>query len=434
MKLELNFDEQGLHEFEPTVRHLIARLTPPATSGGGELPPLDLALVIDASGSMSGLPLEAAKQAAVGVARGLSTVDRLTVVSFADDVVIHTESLGMDGAGLERALSAIGTIETRGCTNLSSGWRSACELLLPDGAEEGPRRRVVVVLSDGHANRGVVEPEVLAAHSRSYLERGVTTSAVGIGDGYSTAQLAAITEHGGGHLHDVEHPEEMIEVLLGEVGSLADVTAECVDLVIEATEGAMVRVLEDFSKPATHGPLAIPVGLLRGGVSRSVVLRVEVPPGSSRCEVRGQAEWNSPGSAERRRTPHVFTEVSLAHSKSDRVGGGQQSPGLSLRDAKTVLVSWESGLVKLVTELNRSGDTRGIEQLREQESSRFLGYASRHPETRKHGDRVSHLFERSLRPIPERSRKLMYDIAQKDARSQPVHYLSPKGAWFDQMS
>ena len=70
---------------------------------------------------MSGGKLEAAKLASLGLLDRLNSRDRLTVVSFASDVVTHLQAAAMDEAGQRKARSAIGELSTRGMTNLSGG-------------------------------------------------------------------------------------------------------------------------------------------------------------------------------------------------------------------------------------------------------------------------------------------------------------------------
>ena len=52
-------------------------------------PPVNVALVLDRSGSMSGMPLEAAKDAAARFAAFLTPADRLAVVTFDDTVAMR---------------------------------------------------------------------------------------------------------------------------------------------------------------------------------------------------------------------------------------------------------------------------------------------------------------------------------------------------------
>lgn len=202
------------------VRHLLVDVTAPEAPrpADAERPPLDLALVIDASGSMQGEPLEAAKRAAAGVVEALGPRDRITVTSFADDVIRHVDSLSAADGGRARALKAIATLETRGCTDLAGGWSDGVQAL--DRARRDGAQRRVVILSDGHANVGETDPETLGLEAAAARDRGVVTTAVGIGDGYSTTQLAALCENGGGNLHHAARAEEIIEVVCGELGEI----------------------------------------------------------------------------------------------------------------------------------------------------------------------------------------------------------------------
>jgi VWA domain-containing protein len=82
-------------------------------------PPVNVALVLDRSGSMSGMPLEAAKDAAARFAAFLTPTDRLTVVTFDDTV---RTIFGPGPAGTSAAAEAIARVAPGGSTNLSGGW------------------------------------------------------------------------------------------------------------------------------------------------------------------------------------------------------------------------------------------------------------------------------------------------------------------------
>src|SRR4051812_21006343 len=125
--------------------------------------PINVSLVLDRSGSMTGTPLEAAKQAAARFASFLTPVDRLSIVVFDDAVAtIFGPAAGGDPA----AVDAIGRIVAGGSTNLSGGWLKGRKLV-EGGALEGTNR--VVLLTDGQANVGIVEPAKLVGLARQGL-------------------------------------------------------------------------------------------------------------------------------------------------------------------------------------------------------------------------------------------------------------------------
>ena len=89
----------------------------------GEAPvdrrPINVALVLDRSGSMSGPPLEAAKEAAARFSSFLTPQDRLSIVVFDD----HVRTIfGPAPAGDPAALHAVARVVPGGSTNLSGGW------------------------------------------------------------------------------------------------------------------------------------------------------------------------------------------------------------------------------------------------------------------------------------------------------------------------
>jgi len=411
-----------------TRRHLVARVlvdAPTVRDGAGPdpLPPLDLALVIDASGSMAGAPLEAAKEAARQVARTLAPTDRLTVVSFGSDVVVHIDRAAMSAAGRSAAARAIDTIHPRGTTWLSSGWLTGCQALLDANRGGVLRRRHAIVLSDGHANGGIVDPRALAAESAALLERGIVSSAVGIGDGYSPVQLSAIAEHGGGSLHDAEDPTEILEVVLGEVTGLCELAAERVELELDLPDGVRATELTGAPLVQRDGRTVVTLGSLRHGVERRVALRLEIDDDLPLLELTGRVRWNAPGDP-RRRTSDAHTV------RAER--SSQPAPPPSLDDATCVLTAWEAGLVRRVTELNRAGDFDAVRALRDAELPAFTAYAAHHPATRARVGGQVLLFLRAERPLRERTAKQMFDLSKKAARSEPIHYRRSKGGWFEQ--
>jgi len=430
LNLQLDIDQPQLPIGRGSTRHLIARILPPAPDPRRELPPLDLAIVIDASGSMSGPPIEAAKEATLRLAGELPPSTRLTVVSFANEVIVHADGLQLDEQGRGEIFRNVATIHPRGCTNLHAGWRTGCTLLSSDSDGAYGRRRHVVVLSDGHANQGVVDPHELAREASEQLERGITTSAVGIGDGYSPDQLAALTEHGGGAMHDAENAREIVEVLMGEVLSLSEVCAENVELVLHFPEGVTARELSGGMPSAFDGyRLTVSAGSVRAGVERAVVVRLEVsasaesPMSYNAIALTGHLVWSEPGSRER------LTGATIGARAVREVGVGAPP---SLEDARAVLIAWQASIVRRVTALNRDGDYSGLETLWLEEFRPFASYAEAHQETREFGRTLSTMRKRAARPMPERARKQAFDMSHKMATCAPSHYVAEKGNVADQ--
>jgi len=282
-----------------SVRHLVLTVRapePPQTDRPRV--PLNIGVVIDASGSMSGRPLDAAKGATLALLESLADTDHLSLVSFADDVIAHAMAVRLDAAGRSTAANAIRPLVTRGSTALFDGWVGGCEAVATrQAAADATERNHVLLLSDGHANRGECRPERLAHHAAELRKRGILTSTVGIGRSYSPIQLQAIAEAGGGRMHDAEEPHEIAEIMLAELGEALDTALE--DLTISLALPAGVKAELHGTAPVTSRPggFDILLGAVRSAATRQVVVRLEFPAGRAgdRLVIEPEARWRLPG-------------------------------------------------------------------------------------------------------------------------------------------
>ncbi len=268
-------------------RHILVEVKAPSNEEASRRrPPLNLGLVIDASGSMTGEPLAAAKEAARGVVARLNEGDRLTLISFADHPLTHADAMTVDEEGRQMILQKLDNIQTRGCTDLAEGWLAGCRCVAaamdrqpPTTEHAGPTQNRVIVLSDGYANRGIVDPEVLGRHASELRRRGLYSSTIGIGDEYSPVQLDAIAEHGGGRSHDAPLGKDIVSVVLGELGEILETAAEDMTVTVRPPSGMGVEVFGRYPVSHSGNDLHISLGSLVSGASRQLVLQLSVPSG-----------------------------------------------------------------------------------------------------------------------------------------------------------
>ncbi|HUF74705.1 MAG TPA: VWA domain-containing protein, partial [Longimicrobiales bacterium] len=124
MKTSVLLDHEPVADGGFLVRALL-RLDGEAP-GAGDRVPLNLSLVLDRSGSMSGAPLAAARDAACQLVRRLRTEDTVSVVAYDDRVSIVARPA--TGEHQEHLPDYIAAIRSGGTTNLSGGWLAAREL------------------------------------------------------------------------------------------------------------------------------------------------------------------------------------------------------------------------------------------------------------------------------------------------------------------
>ena len=151
--------------------------------------PLALALLLDSSASMEHA-MPTAQEAAVGFARTLGRHDLATIVDF-DSRVETAQSFTNDIPALE---AAIRRTSAGGSTSLFNAIYIALKELskvAPADEERGPRRRAMIVLSDGDDTSSLVSfEEVLDAASRS----DTVIYTIGLGSGQTTLSRSGSQE------------------------------------------------------------------------------------------------------------------------------------------------------------------------------------------------------------------------------------------------
>ena len=395
-------------------RHLIATITAPEAAQESDQvrKPLNLAIVIDTSGSMAGESLAYAQRAAAGVVESLHKEDRLTLVSFGSDVHVHFDKLPMNQANKAEALAMIGQMFVSGMTNLSGGWLAAGTLLTEGIERDGDEKGQIILLSDGHANHGLIDPDQLATEAQGLLARGVATSCVGVGDSYSSVQLDAIADFGGGSVHDAELPQEIVEVVSGELGGLSEITMRATTLEVVLPYGVTATDLSGGATSQAGNRLTCHVGAVRGGAERSIVLRLDLSqPATEESShlIEGKLSWR-PASSEEEETEEF--SVNLKRSKHEPAAA-------KTADVSKVMSAWQAGLTRRGTEMNRGHHFAQISALFETELSWADAYTQEHPGLRKALKRMRTLLQRAMSPMEERSRKNMHMMMKKGIRAEP---------------
>jgi Ca-activated chloride channel family protein len=377
------------------ARFLIVDIEPPQEERV-RVAPLDLVLVIDVSGSMSGAKLAAVKQAAALLTERLGADDRLSLVSFSSDVHMHFTAQSMAGAGGELARSEIRGLHTLANTNLSAGWLTGVALL--EKPADPTRRRAVVVLSDGLANAGLVDPRELSEIARRSGAGGIPTTCIGVGNDYSTVQLGAIAECSGGRFHDAEEPAEILEVMLGELVELGSIALQNAALELELPEGFTALPLWTAVSERAGLRLHCPIGGLRGGTKRTLVLRVAAParPSGTQVGIALHLCWTDPRSGARREISAEPVVLRYGDASLCRASDA---------DVELVTRMQSASVGRRLADLNEAGRYDEIEQVLGMEVNELLSYAESVPAARGVACLVRSLVAEGTRPMDPRNRK-----------------------------
>lgn len=169
-----------------------------------EKPSLAMVLVIDKSGSMQGLPMTLARQAAKAAVELLSGRDLIGVIGF--DGAPQTVCDLRSAADVDGVQSSIDSLEAGGGTYVYPAMVEAFRML-----EAAPAKiRHMIVLSDGHT-----QPADHQSLAQEASDAGVTVSTVALG-GADKALLSSIAEVGRGRYYETDDPANVPQIFTKE--------------------------------------------------------------------------------------------------------------------------------------------------------------------------------------------------------------------------
>ncbi|MBI2388036.1 MAG: VWA domain-containing protein [Deltaproteobacteria bacterium] len=177
-----------------------------------EKPPLELAVVLDRSGSMMGNKMEYAKQGVQLLVDALGPADRLTLIAFDDAIeTVFGPATVTDKTALKTKIAAI---TPRGSTNLYGSLEAGYKAI--STASEQLQRRVIF-LTDGVATAGITSPDAIKTMSAGWNAKHLGLTTIGLGSDVSIGLLRGLAEQGAGNFYYIEKVEAVKEVFTEEL-------------------------------------------------------------------------------------------------------------------------------------------------------------------------------------------------------------------------
>ena len=260
--------------------------------------PLNLSLVLDKSGSMSGKKIQNLRQAAKLVVDRLGPEDTISIVAFSDRKYLIADSQQV--VDQEDLKKKIDRIRDGGGTAISGGMGQGLAEL--DKALSPDRVSRMLLLTDGQTFGD--EKQCLKLGKKAG-ESGVVVNALGLGDDWNEDLLDEIAEASGGVADFIDSPDSIVSFFEQAVKSMQDTVVQNAQLILRLASGVTPRqvwqVLPMISnlgyRPLSDRDVQVTLGELEKGQPRSLLVELLISPRPAGTYRVAQAEisYDVPG-------------------------------------------------------------------------------------------------------------------------------------------
>ena len=273
VKLNVGMAKPALLADQKQTTFLKVSLTGFAWTDKTRRTPVNVAIVIDKSGSMTGEKIAKAKEAAIMAVDRLDGNDIVSVVAYDSNIRVLVPATKVADRAAIRA--AINQLSAGGTTALFAG--------VSKGAAEIrkflDKNRVnrVVLLSDGLANVGPSCPDQLGALGSSLIKEGISVTTIGLGTDYNEDLMTQLARKSDGNHYFARSARQLVQIFKNELGDVLSVCAQEITVQIKCADGIRpVRVLGREAEIAGQNVVAV-LNQLYSAQDKYVLLEVEVP-------------------------------------------------------------------------------------------------------------------------------------------------------------
>lgn len=256
-------------------------------------PAMNLSVVIDRSGSMSGDKIRNAKKAAHHIVDNLNANDYLSIIIYDQDVTtLHHQAHVTNKAAIKRKIDGI---TDRGSTNLMGGAMRGYEEV-NEYYKSGYINRVLL-LSDGLANEGIKDPvKIKRIIQNKFREENIALSTFGVGNDYNEDLMTAMAENGNGNYYFIEKPTEIAGIFRKELNGLKEVVAQNTILNITLPNNVKMKKVYGYSHVQRGNKVTIKLNDVFSKEVKGILMKYTVSSTqrANRMNFYTQVKYNKP--------------------------------------------------------------------------------------------------------------------------------------------
>jgi Ca-activated chloride channel family protein len=411
MNITASTDRQLARAAGHSTRYVLATVTAPEAPRRQERTPVNVALVLDRSGSMGGEKITLARTAVERALQLLRPEDRFALVVYDTVVDVLMESAPATADARQEASRRLAQIGARGGTDLGSGWLRGCEQVARFLESRALGR--CLLLTDGLANQGIVDHDTLIQHARELRERGVVTSTFGVGADFDEKLLQRMAEAGAGHFYFIERAVQIPDLLMSELGETLEIVARDVTVEAQAPQGAAMEALNPWPVERTPDGVSIALGDLVSSQQVSLVFKLVLPAGAEGQRIGGSFSVRDSGGAA------LGTTVSAEWTFASHEANDRQTRNAAVDRAVAEL--YAARATAAAVDANSRGDHEAARHVVQATAAKIASYAGSHDEVREVAQRLVASLSRYETPLDPMTRKqLRYGSYAEMASRTPI--------------
>jgi len=213
-------------------------------NGEADRAPVNIALVIDRSGSMNGAKIAKAKEAAMMAIDRLTRRDIASVVTFSSDVTVDVPAGRMRDH--ERINHMIRAIRAGGSTAIYAAVKTGANQVREFSKDDRVDR--IILLSDGLANVGPKDPYTFEDLGSRLGGEGISVTTIGLGRGYNEDLMARLAGASDGNHDFAQTAGDLRRIFNREFDDVLSVIAQDIEIIIETPYG--VRPMRSLGRRA----------------------------------------------------------------------------------------------------------------------------------------------------------------------------------------